>query len=264
MEEKNELNDIILNKGNRNSGTKKVLLAIATFSIVLIIVVVIMNRFSSKQETSLPHAPKITYVDATDVLVEPDYNDTAQDREAQQTEETNASEMETPTQEAQETETVEVMHDRPLDLPKPMFKDSQIIKEPDYEGAAQKKETVSAPVKEIKKTVPAIVQKSAEKPKAALPSGKYDPKSKQVVQTKAAESGRYYIQVGSFAKYAPSEAFLKKISDGGYTYTFHKVSQNGKTITKVLVGPFRTQSAAREALPVIKKRVISTAFLTKI
>jgi hypothetical protein len=32
----------------------------------------------------------------------------------------------------------------------------------------------------------------------------------------------------------------------------------------VLVGPFKTQSSAREALPIIKKSVIQTAFLVKL
>ena len=53
MEDKNELNDIILNKSSKSNRTKKVLLTIATFSIVLIIVVVIMNRFTAKTEVAL-------------------------------------------------------------------------------------------------------------------------------------------------------------------------------------------------------------------
>ncbi len=78
------------------------------------------------------------------------------------------------------------------------------------------------------------------------------------------KSGAYYIQVGSFATYSPAKKFLNKITNRGYTYTFHKVTRKGKTLNKVLVGPFKTQSAAREALPVIKRNVISGAFLIKL
>ena len=54
MEEKNELNDIILNKGNSSSSNKKVVLAIATLGVVLIIVVMLMNTLNSNDGENLP------------------------------------------------------------------------------------------------------------------------------------------------------------------------------------------------------------------
>jgi len=54
MEEKNELNDIILNKGNSAGGNKKVILAVATLGIILIIVVMLMNTLNSNEQTNLP------------------------------------------------------------------------------------------------------------------------------------------------------------------------------------------------------------------
>lgn len=56
MEEKNELNDIILNKSGGNSGSKKLLLAIATLTLILIIVLVIMNSLKSESNETAPHA----------------------------------------------------------------------------------------------------------------------------------------------------------------------------------------------------------------
>lgn len=56
MEEKNELNDIILNKGGSNSGSKKLLLAIATFTLILIIVLVIMNSLKNDDAQKAPQA----------------------------------------------------------------------------------------------------------------------------------------------------------------------------------------------------------------
>ncbi len=56
MEEKNELNDIILNKSGGSSGSKKLLLAIATLTLILIIVLVIMNSLKSESTESAPQA----------------------------------------------------------------------------------------------------------------------------------------------------------------------------------------------------------------
>ena len=54
MEEKNELNDIILNKGNASGGNKKVILAVATLGVILIIVVMLMNTLTSNDQSNLP------------------------------------------------------------------------------------------------------------------------------------------------------------------------------------------------------------------
>lgn len=56
MEEKNELNDIILNKSGSNTGSKKLLLAIATFTLILIIVLVIMNSLKNDEVQKSPQA----------------------------------------------------------------------------------------------------------------------------------------------------------------------------------------------------------------
>ena len=56
MEDKNELNDIILNKGNSASSNKKIVLAVATLGIILVIVVMLMNSLSSSGTDNLPQA----------------------------------------------------------------------------------------------------------------------------------------------------------------------------------------------------------------
>jgi len=280
MEEKNELNDIILNKNSKSNRTKKVLLTIATFSIVLIIVVVIMNRFTSKTETALPHAPEITKVAAEDVVVEPVYEESAADEENRSVEAT-AAENETAMQQTADQELVR-QEEAPMEQKEvqsvEVFEEPQIIKEPDYAKSVSSK-TAEKPVS--KSTLPKTSTKPTDKrvtkavqtqkePAASerRPSGKYDPKSKRVVNAKeatAAETVNYFIQVGSFSKSSPSQAFLDKITNRGYTYNmFHQADSSGKTLTKVLIGPFKTEAAAREALPVIRKRVMPTAFLIKL
>ena len=260
MEEKNELNDIILNKSNRSSSAKKVLLAVATFSIVVIIIVIIMNRFNGSQEMALPHAPEVIKAPVEEVLAEPDYQDTA--AVGEKTDTVPEKTAEKSDIESASTENAPAEHEPFIEEE---VQKEMPFKEPDYATKPSVK-TVEKPVAKQVVKVTRTEAKPTIAPKTR-PSGKYDPKSKRVVDTedvRAAEVGRYYIQVGSFAKYSPSKTFLNKIADRGYTYTFHKVNQNGRVLTKVLVGPFKTQSSAREALPIIKKSVISTAFLVKL
>jgi DedD protein len=56
MEEKQQLNDIILNKGDSINNNKKIVLAVATLGVVLIIVVLLMNSISSSGTDNLPQA----------------------------------------------------------------------------------------------------------------------------------------------------------------------------------------------------------------
>jgi len=56
MQEKNELNDIILNKDNGVNGNKKIILVVATLGVILIIVVMLMNSLTSNGTQNLPQA----------------------------------------------------------------------------------------------------------------------------------------------------------------------------------------------------------------
>jgi cell division septation protein DedD len=73
----------------------------------------------------------------------------------------------------------------------------------------------------------------------------------------------YYIQVSSFLKYPPSKKFLASITTLGYTYKFHKVTENSTTTTKVLVGPFINAREARDAGKIIRDELEPGAFLVK-
>ena len=249
MEERNELNDIILNKTEQRGSNKKLLVAIATFAIILIIVVVVMNKLGSDSNAStLPHPPKKRTVVVEEVLSEPDYAEKSVPMIEKSIE--NISELRDDDVVVEEVDLIP--------------ENDTALEEPHYSH-----EKASKPVH---KKVSKPKAKPKPKAKSTRPSGKYNPKTKRLEKSStasqskpvAATKGSYYVQVGSFAKYAPSKKFLNKITQRGYTYTYHKVTHNGRTLKKVLVGPFKTKSAAREALPIIKRSVERGAFLTKI
>ena len=226
MQENNELNDIILNKGGSTNNNKKIILAVATLGVILIIVVMLMNSLTSSGTDNLPQTP---------IPPEP------------------------------KAQAIQEMKDEPL------FEEVEVIedesKSNDNLDAIARKlkeesqediEVVEEPV--IEKPKPKPVVKPAPKPVVkAAPK----PVAKTTTQATPAK-GYYYIQVGSFSKYAPNKKFLNSISNLGYKYKFHKVTKNGKELNKVLVGPFQSTTVAKDARRVLRAKVEPGAFLIKL
>jgi len=110
MEEKNELNDIILNKSGSSSDNKKIVLAVATLGVILIIVVMLMNTLTSKGTDNLPQAilpptpqtKEISQVveeplfEEVEVIQEVNQNNDSLDKIAQKLKEESKKEINTP------------------------------------------------------------------------------------------------------------------------------------------------------------------------
>lgn len=213
MEEKNQLNDIILNKGGATNNNKKIILAVATLGVILIIVVMLMNSLSSNGTDNLPQAvlpPK------------PD------------------------------SQATEQMPDEPL------FEEVEVVQDEDsnnLDAIAKKLKEESQAENKVVTPEPESAPVVKAAPKKAAPAKASVPK--------VATSGSFYVQVGSFSRYEPAKKFLKSITDKGFTYKYHKVTVNSKSLTKVLVGPFKTEKDARSALRVIRANIEPGAFLTK-
>lgn len=221
MEEKNELNDIILNKGGNSNGNKKVVLAVATLGIILIVVVMLMNTLTSNGTDNLPQAV---------LPPEPQTIETTMDEQ-----EPLFEEVEVLDDEAQESDSLDKIAQR-------LKQESQEAKDLPVEPQIT---TVKEP--ETPKEVKKVVQKKIETPKP-----------------KATVKGGFYIQVGSFSRYKPNNKFLKSITDKGFTYKFHEVTEGSKVLNKVLIGPYETEKEARSALRKIRSSIEAGAFLTRI
>ena len=216
MNDKNELNDIILNKGGSANSNKKIILAVATLGVILIIVVMLMNSLSSNGTDNLPQAA---------LPPEP---------KAQVIEE---------------------------DADEPLFEEVEVIKEESNSDAnldeiAQKLKAESMREEEVIVVAPKPVKKVAPKKPVA--------KKAAAPVVKSTSGIAYYIQVGSFSKYKPNKKFLKSIANLGFDYKFHNVTKNSKTFNKVLVGPFSTSKAAKDARRVLRAKVEPGAFLVKL
>jgi len=223
MEEKNELNDIILNKGGSAAGNKKIILAVATLGVVLIVVVMFMNVLTSKGTDNLPQPvlpPEPQSNQAQAVADEPLFEEVEVIQEDKQ----NNDSLDRIAQKLKEESQKE--------------KTQAVVQIPKKEVVKPVTETIAEPA--VTKTV-----------------------KKEVSQPKAKHNNTYYIQVGSFSKYKPNESFLNSIHKQGYKYKYHKVTKNSKTLTKVLVGPFFNEKEARKALRTVKSSIEAGAFITK-
>jgi len=192
MDEKNELSDIVLNKGGSSNSNKKIILAIATLGVVLIVVVMLMNSINSKGTSNLPQAvlppePKAQVASENALEKEPLFEDVPVVQEKQQ-EDTN------------------------LD---------HIAKKLKQESAETQVETIEEPVKSTP-----VVQKQKRVVKA-----KVSPKKvKKTPQKVATFEHAYFVQVGSFSKYRPNKKFLNSITRLGYKYSYHKVKNINKVL----------------------------------
>jgi DedD protein len=234
MQEKNELNDIILNKNNSGNSNKKIVLAVATLGIILIIVVMLMNSITSNGTDNLPQAvlpPEPTAQTSSETAQEPLFEEVPVVQEN-----------------AQGNDNLDGIAQK---LKQESQKESAA---PEAQTQAQESEPIAT--QKVQKTEPVKASNISKKEPTPAP---------QVAKVKTSTGGgSHYVQVGSFSKNAPSKAFLKSITDKGYKYEFREVKVNSQAINKVLVGPFSNENEAREALNIIRKSVESGAFITKI
>lgn len=226
MKESNELNDIILNKGGATNSNKKIILAVATLGVILIIVVMLMNSLTSSGTDNLPQTP---------IPPEP---------KAQAINEIKDEPL---------FEEVEVVEEAPKSSDN-LDEIARKLKEESREIEAASAEVVEEPIAVAPKPAPVV----------AKPAPVAKPTPKPVTKTVTNTADGYYIQVGSFSKYAPNQKFLNSVTNLGYKYKFHKITKNGKTINKVLVGPFNSSAKAKDARRVLRAKVEPGAFLVKI
>ncbi len=254
MEEKNELNDIILNRGSSSNKSKKMILSIGVFALLLIIIVVVISSFSPNN-SNLPQAvlppepaqnevisddPLFESVEVIDETLEDDTN--IIDEVTKKIKEESLAESSVPA-------VVATIEDPIVEEVKNTKEEALVI--------------VEEPIKAVPKQSHPQFPTNIEKPKTSNPAH-VTSKSAHKSAPKAIQKGNYYVQVGSFSKSKPDAKLINDIKSHGFSYTFQKINRSGKSFNKVLVGPFKNEAKARKALKVIRKNIINGAFLTKV
>lgn len=246
MEEKNELNDIILNKNSSSLGNRKIVLAVATLGIILIIVVMLMNSLTSSGTENLPQAilPPEPQKEVKTVTDEPLFEDV---NVVQETTQDNTS--------------LDAIAQK---LKEESIKDNSNVKHKEDSAASATvvEESKKEQPKKVETPKPTTKKVATAKETTAKEATK-EPISEHKTTTSTTASG-HYIQIGSFSKIEPNKKLLDSITNLGYKYKFHQVTINSKTVNKVLVGPFNSEDEARKALKNVKASVEAGAFLIKI
>lgn len=75
--------------------------------------------------------------------------------------------------------------------------------------------------------------------------------------------GNFYVQVGSFVG-KPKSGLLYTITRNGYRYKIITFPRGGKSINKLLIGPYRSRQDAAEVLSQVRQKVQKDAFIAEI
>jgi len=222
----NELNDIILNQGGKNSNVKKFALLAAVLGVVFIIVIVVMNSMNSNTsnlpQAVLPPEPKQAQSVENDPLFEP---------------------VPVISQAEEKTDKID-----------------KIAKKLKEQSIEEEKVTVDAPIveAEISPEPLPVIEKA---PEATKLTPTKMPSKTTAMQT--ATSGTY-IQVGSFTRLKPNKELMQKISKNGYSSFTHEVIINGKKIKKLLVGPYNGRKGALQDIENVRRLIEKQAFILKV
>ncbi|MEA1953892.1 MAG: NlpC/P60 family protein [Campylobacterota bacterium] len=75
--------------------------------------------------------------------------------------------------------------------------------------------------------------------------------------------GDFYVQVGSFTG-KPKQALLKEIKKRGLHYKIIKFPKNGRSISKLLIGPYTSHSESSSVLERVQQNIQKDAFIAEI
>lgn len=303
MEEKNELNDIILNKSGSNTGSKKLLLAIATFTLILIIVLVIMNSLKNDEvqkspQAILPPEPTAPTEIINDPLFEPveviqEGNETAKGATPQGATDLNQVAQKIKNESMQNTPAVQnkVIESVPASAPAAKVA-VQPVPVPAKAAPVQKADPVvssPAPKVNVAKVVPkAQAAENVQKPHgtAVIKQEKATP-TKVVEPKKAVQEATAPTPAKSATEAKPAEVKPAPVVNatapatyyiqvGSFTNEPNKAlfdrlnasgmkytTQKSGSVTKVLVGPFQGEKSVQDAMGTVRQNVEAKAFKIK-
>lgn len=240
MEDKNELSDIVLDKDDGAKGMKlKRILVIAAVLVLLFLVVLIimraLNKPSPEQEARLILPPEPQSTTAPSVAEEKLFQQVPIINEEPKE---SFEDMVKKLKEKELNRTPEAAPKAPLSEPEPQ------------EVAAP---TPPRPVAPVAQPTPAPSTPPVQpRTESVAPKGDH-----------LATSG-IYIQVASVTRTNPDAAYLKSIQDKSFNYHLYRTTVGEQTLTKVLVGPYATNEAARAALVSVKQDLSPNAFIFRV
>jgi DedD protein len=231
MEEKQELNNILLDQdGNDTANLKKYLLIGAGLILLFLIILAIMRALNSDAPSEvLPPEPSVIGDNSKTLFEKVEIKD-----------EKGSSDDEF----------------------------EQIVKDIKAKAASTKEDAneavVDVPQNSVQPPKPTPTEPVATQPTTPVKPTVATPEPvKQPTQTATSQKG-IYIQVGAFAKLKPDQKLIKQIESKGYSYILYDTKINGKNLKKLLVGPYKSRSVAKQELPKVKSSINKGAFILRV
>ncbi|ARU47863.1 SPOR domain-containing protein [Sulfurospirillum diekertiae] len=249
MENRNELSDIVLEKGdNKTVKMKRILILVAFLILVFLVALASMkvaNKDQGKDTSKLilpPEPTQETQIPKDDQLFKQvpiieenpkkesfeDMIKTLKDKEAQKQEDAKGSDVKT-----KETTTTTPTATTPVKEPAP----AKVKEEPKKEAAK-----------------PQQMLRSTEVTPASTPS---------TTSGSGTVSPGIYVQVGAVAT-APDAKQLNDIKSKGFDCKTYATVVNGNKVVKLLIGPYATSAEAENALSLIRSSVNKNAFIYRV
>lgn len=233
MENRNELSDIVLEKGDNKTLKVKRLLILIAFLILVFLVALASMKMLNKDQGK----------DTSKLILPP---------------EPTSQEAQIP-KDDQLFKQVPIIEENPK---KDNFEDMiKTLKEKEMQKQEETK------IKEPTTTKPEVPKGIETKPKEVTPA---TPK-KEVVKPKETAAPTHssnveagvYVQVGAVTT-APEQKVLADIKSKGFEYKIYPTVINGNNVTKILIGPYASSAEAENALVNIRSSINKNAFIYRI
>ncbi len=234
MENRNELSDIVLEKGdNKTLKLKRILILVAFLILVFLVALAsmkMMNKDDSKNTSKLILPPEPT---SQEVPV---------------------------TKDDQLFKQVPIIEENPK---KESFEDMiKTLKEKEAQKQEEAKvKEVTPPIVPIK---PEVLKTPEVKPKEVVAPKKEVVKANETpTSTSGSANAGIYIQVGAVAT-NPEQKVLNDIKSKGFEYRLYKTVVNGNNVTKILIGPYAQSEDAQSALSSVRASINKNAFIYRV
>ena len=246
MENRNELSDIVLEKGDNKTLKMKRILILVAFLILVFLVALASMKVANKDPGK----------DASKLILPPE-----------------------PTQETQVPKDDQLFKQVPIIEENPKkesfedmiktLKEKEAQKQEEAKGTEVKpKETTTAPA-----TTAPVKEATPAKTKEPAPAKvKEEPKAQPLLRSTEVDShpatggsadAGIYVQVGAVAT-APDAKQLSDIKAKGFEYKLYNTVVNGNKVTKILIGPYAKSSDAESALVLIRSSINKNAFIYRV
>lgn len=237
---KSNLEDIMIDNGDSQKQLKKILMIVALVIVILIVAIAATKIIIGDSEQETKNNPPVN-------APSPAVNDDKEplfEEVPMQTDENADAELEKMITQLRDSETRQQEKEK---IEQANAQTSSVAPEKDKADVTNPKEKTPTPVENKKEDT----VKEKEIVKKAPVTQEYDPYK---------VSNGWYVQVGSFSKFAPNQGFLNSIKENGYKYYFYRTQVNDIQVTKVIIGPYSTKAQVDKEKVVIRKAINDKAF----